>query len=63
MDETQRPTNQQTSTLDGPDALVLTDPEVQELYQTGYIGRPMAEVFNIIAAFNDNEGGVTCSRT
>ena len=58
MENSPQQTNQQqSSTLDGPVAQpVFTDPEVQHLYQYGFIGRPLAEVFNIIANFNDNGG-------
>jgi hypothetical protein len=64
MDNT-HPTHQSTHALDEATELELTDPEVQTLYQNGYIGRPIAEVFNIIADFNDNGGqeGAVCSRS
>ncbi len=58
---------QQKDILDRPveQQAVLTDPEVQTLYHNGHIGRPLAEVFNIIADFNDNrdQGGAICSKS
>ena len=62
----QQTNHEPRSTLDGPVAQpVFTDPEVQNLYQYGFIGRPLAEVFNIIADFNDNgdQGRAVCSRS
>lgn len=41
--------------LDGPSEATLTDPEVQDLYENGFISRAEADVFTIIADFNDGE--------
>jgi hypothetical protein len=55
MDNTQPTTNQ-----DGPSEAELTDPQVTDMYTNGLISRAEADVFNIIADFNDGQGGITC---
>ncbi len=54
--------NLQDVDLDGPSEVELTDPEVLELFTNGLISRAEADVFDLIADFNDgDEQGTCCS--
>ncbi len=48
--------------LDGPSQAEFTDPEVRDLFTNGLISRAEADVFDLIADFNDgDEQGACCS--
>ncbi len=59
MDNTQQTNNQQPN-MDGPSEAELNDPQVTTLYTNGLISRAEADVYDIIADFNDNQGGARC---
>ncbi|MBA2397052.1 MAG: hypothetical protein H0V70_30390 [Ktedonobacteraceae bacterium] len=54
------PNDNQQSTMDGPCEAEFTDAEVSTLHTNGLISRAEADVYNIIADFNDGQGGISC---
>jgi hypothetical protein len=60
MQDHTQPAHERADTQDREDRLLLTDPEVQDLYRKGYISRPLAEIYDIIADFNDGREAIPC---
>lgn len=61
MDQTHNTSSQQPN-LDGACEAELTDTQVITLYEGGLISRAEADVFDILANFNDNQGGTTACK-
>lgn len=55
------PNDSQQTNQDGPCEAAFTDTGVSTLYTNGHISRAEADVFDIIANFNDGQGGLACS--
>jgi len=60
MENTQQTNNQQTP-MDGPSEAELTDAQIADLYTNGLISRAEADIFDIIANFDEGGmGGTPC---
>lgn len=59
MADNRQSTSQQPN-MDGPSEAEFTDAQVAELYNNGLISRAEADVFNVIANFNEGQGDILC---